>query len=122
MINKQSWLQRYTDSSVELELSLYNSSDPRVAITSPTTAAPTVDAENATRTERGAPLTFAPVRFDGDELPYSWKLRKYACTSEGGAHDESLPPKNVESQRPPIVMSELERYCSTFSSNALTLL
>ena len=77
-------------------MSLYNSSDPRVAIMSPTTAAPTVDAENATRAERGAPLTFAPVRFDGDELPYSWKLRKYACTSDEGAQEESLPPKKVE--------------------------
>ncbi len=42
--------------------------------------------------------------------------------SDGGAQEESLPPKKVEKYRPPMSMFESPRYCSACSSSARTLL
>lgn len=79
-----------------MTLSRY-STEPKTAAVSASAAA---DHEDAAKKLGGrddaAPPTFAPVRFEGDELPKSWMFRKYALTSDGGAHEESLPPKNVE--------------------------
>ena len=47
------------------------------------------------RAEGAALLTTGPVRFEVEELPNSWILRKYVCTVWGVAHESSFPPKNV---------------------------
>lgn len=97
---------------------------PKTAPTSASAAAPHAAPVEYWKLGRigSAPLTCEPVRFDGDELPQSWMLRKYAFTSDGGAHEESLPPKKVEKYRPPMSMFEEPRYCRASSCNPRTLL
>ena len=71
----------------------------RAANTAPVSASAATlhtDAAIACGRVDSAPLTCEPLRFEGEELPHIWKLRKYAFTSAGGAHEESPPPKKVE--------------------------
>ena len=45
-----------------------------------------------------ASLTNEPVRFDGDELPQSWTLRKYVCVVTGVAQLVSEPMIDVSEE------------------------
>lgn len=108
----RAWYKESINTRSSSPISPRYSNEPKTALASARIPADHTDAARKLGRCDVAPLTFEPVRFEGEELPQSSMLRKYALTSDGGAQEESLPPKNVEKYRPPMERLDALRYCN----------